>query len=75
MAAKVRATLDASPEKVGAKIRNAQIDKVPYMLVVGPREAEAGQVSVRHARRGDLGAQDAAAFLADLAAEIRERRL
>jgi len=75
VAAKVRATLDASPEKVGAKIRNAQIDKVPYMLVVGPREAEAGQVSVRHARRGDLGAQDAAAFLADLAAEIRERRL
>ena len=75
VAAKVRATLDASPEKVGAKIRNAQIDKVPYMLVVGPREAEAGQVAVRHAKRGDLGARDAAAFLADLAAEIRERRL
>ena len=75
VAAKVRATLDASPEKVGAKIRNAQIDKVPYMLVVGPREAEAGQVSVRHAKRGDLGAQDVAAFLAALDEEIRERRL
>ena len=73
-AAGVRVTLDASSDKVGAKIRNAQLEKIPYMLVVGQREAEANQVAVRHARRGDLGVQDTQVFVENLLNEIKERR-
>ena len=69
----VRATLDATPDKIGAKIRNAQLDKVPYMLVIGQREAEEGKVSVRHRDLGDLGAFDAEAFADALTQEIAER--
>ncbi len=69
----VRATLDASSDKIGAKIRNARLDKVPYMLVIGPREAEEGRISVRHRDLGDLGAFDTQAFLAALGEEIAER--
>ena len=75
LAAGLRATLDVSSDKVGAKIRNAQIEKVAYMLVVGQKEAEAGVVSVRHRNRGDLGVQPVADFLHEVLAEIRERRL
>ena len=71
----VRATIDASADKIGAKIRNAQLGKVSYMLVVGPREAEANQVAVRSARRGELGVQDVDAFVAGVLGEIAERRL
>lgn len=69
----VRATLDATPDKIGAKIRNAQLDKVPYMLVIGQREAEEGKVSVRHRDLGDLGAFDAKEFADMLTQEIAER--
>ena len=51
----MRVTVDDRNEKVNLKIREAQLQKVPYMLVVGGREAEAGQVSVRHRKRADLG--------------------
>jgi threonyl-tRNA synthetase len=51
----VRVAVDDRNEKVNLKIREAQLQKVPYMLVVGGREAEAGQVAVRHRKRGDLG--------------------
>ena len=51
----VRTTVDDRNEKVNFKIREAQLQKIPYMLVIGGREAEAGQVAVRHRRRGDLG--------------------
>src|SRR5258707_1345149 len=51
----VRATVDDRSEKVNLKIRDAQMQKVPWMLVVGGREADAGQVAVRHRKRGDLG--------------------
>ena len=47
--------LDDRSEKSPAKIRDAQLQKIPYMLVVGPKEAEAGTVSVRHRSKGDLG--------------------
>src|SRR5688500_3925526 len=53
----VRVTVDDRNEKMGYKIREAQVQKVPYMLVVGDKEVEAGNVSVRHRQRGDLGAQ------------------
>ena len=51
----VRAELNAQPDKIGAKIREAQLQKIPFMLVLGDREAEAGTVSVRERSRGDLG--------------------
>jgi len=51
----LRATVDESTDKVGAKIRRAQMEKIPYMAVVGGREAEAGAVALRHRTEGDLG--------------------
>jgi threonyl-tRNA synthetase len=70
----LRAELDSRNESLKAKIRNAQLDKVPYMLVIGDREAEAGTVSVRHRHRGDLGVQTLDGFLESLAAEVRSRQ-
>jgi threonyl-tRNA synthetase len=52
----LRAEVDERGESVGRKIRDAEIKKIPYMLVVGDREQEAGQVSVRRHRGGDEGA-------------------
>ncbi len=54
--ADIRTELDARSEKVNFKIREAQLQKIPYMLVVGEREAEAGTVAVRHRKRGNEGA-------------------
>lgn len=53
----IRVHVDSRPEKVNLKIREAQLQKVPYMLVIGDREAEAGAVAVRNRRAGDLGAK------------------
>jgi threonyl-tRNA synthetase len=69
-AAGVRVHLDDRNEKVNLKIRDAQMQKVPYMLVVGAREAEAGQVAVRHRKRGDLGPIPLDEFLKTVTAEI-----
>ena len=69
-AAGLRVDLDARSEKVNAKIREAQIHKIPYMLVVGGREAESGQVSVRHRKLGDQGAKPVEEFLAAAQQEI-----
>ena len=74
-AAGLRASLDASPDKIGAKIRTAQLDRIPYMLVIGEKEAAAQSVSVRHAKKGDLGVQPAADFVEKIGLEVRERRL
>lgn len=63
-AAGLRAKLDERGEKIGAKIRDAQIMQVPIMLVLGDREAEAGNVAVRTRRGGDEGAMPLEAFLA-----------
>jgi len=73
-AAGIRAELDTRSEKIGFKIREAQNQKVPYMLVAGPKEAETGTVSVRARKAGDLGAKSVDAFIADLKAEIAEKR-
>ncbi len=70
----LRAELDARNESLKAKIRDAQLAKVPYMLVIGDREAEAGTVSVRHRHRGDLGVQALDTFLATLAQEVQSRQ-
>jgi threonyl-tRNA synthetase len=61
-----RVQLDDRKEKVNLKIRDAQMQKVPYMLVVGDREAEAGSVSVRHRKHADMGAKPLDEFIADL---------
>jgi threonyl-tRNA synthetase len=63
-AAGVRTELDARNEKLGYRIREAQVQKVPYMLVVGAREAEDGTVSVRRRAGEDLGAMPTSGFLA-----------
>ena len=59
-----RAELDARSEKVNFKIREAQLQKIPYMLVVGERETEAGTVAVRHRKRGNEGAAGVNEFIA-----------
>src|SRR5467141_324825 len=68
-----RAHLDGRNEKLQAKIRDAQMQKIPYMLIVGAKEAEAGTVSVRHQSKGDLGPRPLAEFLTDLHKEINSR--
>jgi threonyl-tRNA synthetase len=69
----VRTELDERSEKVNLKIREAQLQKVPYMLVVGDREAQSGQVSVRHRKHGDQGAQTLDAFLEMIGEEIEKK--
>jgi threonyl-tRNA synthetase len=71
----VRAELDERNEKLQAKIRDAQLQKIPYMLVVGGKEAEAQAVSVRHRSKGDLGPRPLAQFTADLLEEITSRAI
>jgi len=70
--ADVRVTVDADNEKLGAKIRKAQLEKVPYMLVVGGRDAEAGVVSVRSRADGDQGAMTLEAFMEQVKAALTE---
>lgn len=74
-AAGVRAAADRSQDKLGAKIRLAQVDKVPYMLVVGGKEAESRQVSVRSRKAGDEGVHPLNDFVERLKTEISERVL
>ncbi len=62
----IRSHLDDRKEKVNLKIRDAQLQKVPYMLVVGEREAEAGAVAVRHRKHADMGAKSLEEFIADV---------
>jgi threonyl-tRNA synthetase len=69
----VRAQADVRGDKVGSKIRDATLERVPYMLVVGQREADGGQVAVRERSGEDLGPMDVGAFLA-LAREKLENR-
>ena len=72
-AAGLRAHVDQRAEKVGAKIRDAQLEKIPVMLVVGAKEAEAGAVSYRDRVEGDRGAMPLAAAVAKLKAEVEAR--
>ncbi|MCW1912474.1 threonine--tRNA ligase [Luteolibacter sp. GHJ8] len=71
----VRVTVDRSSDKVGAKIRNTRLERVPYMLVLGAKEVEEGTVSIRHRDREDLGAKPIDEFVTEIKAEIKERRL
>src|SRR2546429_44757 len=69
----LRAHLDDRNEKLPAKIRDAQLQKIPYMLVVGPKEAEAGTVSVRHRGKGDLGPRPLGELVEALQREVDSR--
>lgn len=69
-----RAELDSSEDKISAKIRNAELRKIPYMLVIGEKEAAAGTVGVRRHGKGDQGARDRKEFMEELQQEVRERR-
>lgn len=71
----LRAAVDERPDKIGAKIRQAQMDKVPYMAIVGGREAESGRVALRARSVGDLGAMDLEAAIARLKHEDDSRIL
>jgi threonyl-tRNA synthetase len=69
-----RVTGDYRPEKIGYKIREAQLEKIPYMLVVGDKEQTGGTVSVRERVEGDLGPMAVAQLVARMDQEVREKR-
>jgi threonyl-tRNA synthetase len=69
----LRVHLDERNEKLPAKIRDAQMQKIPYMLIVGPKESEAGTVSVRHRSKGDLGPKPLPEVIEFLNREVAER--
>ena len=70
----LRARLDDRTESVGRKIREAEVRKVPYMLVVGDREAESGSAALRRHREGDLGTEPVETVVERLVAEAADRR-
>jgi threonyl-tRNA synthetase len=70
----VRAEIDERGESMGRRIRDGQLQKVPYLLVVGDREAEGGAVGVRE-RGEDKGPRPLAEFVDQLLSEVRDRRL
>ena len=72
-AAGIRVAVDDRNEKIGYKIREAQMEKVPYMLVVGANEAEAGQVAVRRRDKGDMGAVAADEFIQTVKKDIADK--
>ena len=72
-AQRLRVKLDTRPETVNKRIREAQMEQIPYMLVVGDKEAESNQVSVRHRRNGDLGAMPVDKFIELINEEVRTR--
>lgn len=73
--ASIRGETDLADDKIGAKIRRATMQKIPYMLIVGEREEKAGQVAVRACKAGDQGAQDLDAFIGQMLDQIRTRVL
>ena len=73
-AAGIRTTVDFRSEKIGYKIREAQLDKIPYMLVIGQKEAENGTVSVRSRKQADMGAMPVEDFLTLALKEIAAKQ-
>jgi threonyl-tRNA synthetase len=70
----VRAEIDDRNEKIGKKIRDTELMKVPYMLVIGEKETSDGQLSIRRQGKGDLGMMDKTAFISQIHQEIVERK-
>ena len=69
----IRVELDYKDEKVGYKIRQAQLEKVPYMLVLGEKEAAGGAITVRSRDKGDLGTAQLDDFIEDVKRRIKTR--
>ncbi len=72
--ADIRAELDDRQEKIGKKIRDTEMMKIPYMLIVGEKEMSERKVSVRRQGKGDLGARPVEEFLTEIVSEIKERK-
>ena len=72
--ADIRVDIDRRSEKIGYKIRSAELQKIPYMAIIGEKEAASGTVSVRRHKEGDKGALEIAAFVDSLQREIADRR-
>ncbi len=71
--ADIRAAIDDRNEKIGKKIRDTELARVPYMLIIGEKEMNDHQVSVRRQGKGDSGAQDVETFIRDIQSEIKQR--
>ena len=71
--ADIRAAIDDRSEKIGKKIRDTELARVPYMLVIGEKEMNENKVSVRRQGKGDLGVQDIETFIRELKSEIKLR--
>jgi threonyl-tRNA synthetase len=74
-AAGYRVTVDLRADKIGAKVREAQLDKVPYMLVVGEKDAAAGTISIRDRIAGELGAKPLSEVMAMFETEVKEKTI
>ena len=73
MGAGVRAEVNSSNETLGKKVRNAKVEKVPYLAVIGDKEIESNTIAVEHRDRGKIGAQPIAEFIDSIVIEIRKR--
>ncbi len=71
---KFRVSVDSKNEKIGKKIREAQLNKIPYMVIVGQKEAENNEISVRSRKSGDLGSMSLEAFTENLQTEIKNKK-
>lgn len=69
----IRASVDARNEKIGYKIREAQLEKVPFMLIIGDKEIESDSVSVRSRREGELGSMKADDFISKIVKEVKDK--
>ncbi len=72
--ADIRAEIDDRSEKIGKKIRDTELMKVPYMLVVGEKEVNENKASIRRQGKGDLGAKSVDEFLNEIVTEVKDRR-
>ena len=71
----LRVKLDDRNEKIGYRIREAQLEKLPYMLIVGDKESADGTVAVRSRSKGDMGPQSLDKFTSDILEEVKEKRI
>ena len=71
----LRVEIDTRSEKIGKKIREAQLEKIPYMLIIGDKEAEEGVVAVRYRTEGDLGKMKLSELIDRMTEEVRTLKL
>ncbi|MFQ5583335.1 MAG: His/Gly/Thr/Pro-type tRNA ligase C-terminal domain-containing protein, partial [Calditrichia bacterium] len=70
----IRTEIDLRNEKVGFKIREAEVQKIPYMIVIGDKEVEGNEISVRHKGEGNLGAMSLTQFLSRITGEMKSKK-